>query len=156
MLRPLALFSALAAAASVTLTAAVAQTAPPFTPSLGDLMTILVQPRHAKLALGGQARNWDYAAFAVHELEESFERIEKLMPRYRDQSMSDLLKIVQEPIEAVEAAIKAKDAGRFDAALARLTQACNDCHRTTDHAMVVIQVPRTSAFPNQSFAPQRP
>ncbi|UYN96905.1 MAG: hypothetical protein KIT25_08255 [Enhydrobacter sp.] len=156
MSKSLVLFSTLAAAVSLAITAAVAQTAPPFAPSLGDLMSILVQPRHAKLALGGQARNWQYAAFAVHELEESFERIEKTVPRYRDRSMSDLLKIVQEPIEAVEAAIKARDAGRFDAALAKLTQACNDCHRTTEHAMIVIQVPRTSAFPNQSFAPQRP
>lgn len=155
MLKPVTLLS-LTVALSVTLSASVAQTPAPFSLSLGDLMTLLVQPRHAKLALGGQARNWDYAAFAVHELEESFERIEKLVPRYRDQSMADLLKIVQEPIEAAEAAIKAKDAGRFDAALAKLTQACNDCHRTTNHAMVVIQVPRTSAFPNQSFAPQKP
>lgn len=155
MFKSLVSFSALAAAASLALSGAVAQTpASPF--GLGDLMSILIQPRHIKLALSGQARNWEYAAFAVHELEESFERIEKLVPRYRETAMSDLLKIVQESIEAVEAAIKAKDGERFDAAFVKLTQACNDCHRTTEHAMVVIQVPRISPFPNQNFSPQKP
>ena len=50
----------LALAVSVS-TVAIAQTPPPYQPGMGDLMVTIVQPRHLKLGLAGQARNWDYA-----------------------------------------------------------------------------------------------
>ena len=34
-------------------------------------MTMTVQPRHTKLGLAGSAGNWPYAAYELHELEES-------------------------------------------------------------------------------------
>jgi hypothetical protein len=45
-----------------------------YRPGLGDLMTMTVQPRHTKLGLAGQEKNWTYAAYELHELEEAFER----------------------------------------------------------------------------------
>ena len=45
-----------------------AQPAPPdYHPSLGDLMTMAVQPRHIKLGLAGRARNWTYLAYEAGE-----------------------------------------------------------------------------------------
>lgn len=161
MIRKFAL-AVLATATISAATLAVAQ-APP-TPaaqpvlklSLGDLMTALVQPRHIKLALAGKARNWDYAAFGLHELEETFEMIEQYVPRYRNAAMPDLMKMIEASMKTVEAAIKAKDGAAFDAAFAKLTDACNACHVTTEHKAIVIRVPTTSPFPNQVFEPQRP
>jgi hypothetical protein len=121
---------------------------------LGDLMTTLVQPRHIKLGLGGQARNWRYAAYEWSELNASFKSIEARVPRYHDIAMTDLLQIVREPMEELSDAIKARDAARFDAAYARLTEGCNACHQSTDHAVIVIQSPRAAMFPDQNFAPQ--
>lgn len=139
---------------------AAAQTAadgpPPFRPTLGDLMTAYVQPRHLKIGLAGQARNWDYLAYEVHELEETLEAIERQVPRYRDAAMGDLMKMIEAPLKSVESAIKARDAAAFDAAYARLTDGCNACHAATGHRMIVIQLPRSSPFPNQSFAPLKP
>jgi hypothetical protein len=129
---------------------------PPFQPGLGDLMTAFVQPRHIKLGLGGQARNWEYAAYEWDELNETFQLIEKQVPRYHDIAMSDLLQMVKEPMSALQAAIKARDGGQFDAAYGRLTDGCNACHQSTDHKMVVVQVPRAAMFPDQNFAPQKP
>lgn len=129
---------------------------PPFRPSLGDLMTAYVQPRHLKIGLAGQARNWEYLAYEHHELEETFEAIERQVPRYRNAAMSDLMKTIEEPLKALEGAIKARDAAAFDAAYARLTNGCNACHAATDHRMIVIQAPRASPFPNQSFAAPKP
>ena len=45
---------------------AMAQNAPAtapqaYRPGLGDLMTMTVQPRHIKLGLAGQEKNWPYA-----------------------------------------------------------------------------------------------
>ena len=165
MFKALALKAALAATVAIGWAAAAAAQAPPatspsnspvFRPTLGDLMTAFVQPRHLKIGLAGQTRNWEYLAYERHELEETFEAIEKLVPRYRNASMEDLLKMVEEPLKVLETAIKARDAAAFDAAYAKLTDACNACHVATEHRMVVIQVPRASMFPNQNFAVPKP
>jgi hypothetical protein len=145
-----ALVAVLASALAV---AADAQTPPPFQLGLGDLMTVVVQPRHIKLGLGGQARNWEYATYEWGELNEALELVEAQVPRFGKTAMSDLLQMVREPMGAVQAAIKARDGGQFDAAYARLTDSCNACHQTLDHKMIVIQVPKVSMFPDQNFAP---
>lgn len=158
MLRPSALSLVLLPA---LMAVAMAQTPvappPPLRLGLGDLMTMLVQPRHTKLGLGGQARNWDYAAYEHHELEEAFERVERAWPRYRSFSITELLAVTKEPMDALAAAIKAKDGGKFDAAYAALTQACNACHHGTGRAMVVIQFPAATApYPDQDFSTPKP
>jgi hypothetical protein len=118
---------------------------------------MLVQPRHTKLGLGGQARNWDYAAYELHELEEAFERAERAWPRYRTFSITELLGVTKEPMANLDAAIKAKDGARFDAAYRELTQACNTCHHGTNRPMVVIQFPAATApYPDQDFTPPKP
>lgn len=128
--------------------------AQPYRPGLGDLMNMSVQPRHAKLGLSGRERNWDYAAFAVHELEEALEQVEKVWPRWEKQPIADMMKATTEqPLEAVEQAIKAKDAAKFDAAYRQLTDACNACHLSVERGFIVIQAPETSPFPNQEFRP---
>jgi hypothetical protein len=129
---------------------------PPFQPGLGDLMTAFIQPRHIKLGLGGQARNWDYAAYEWGELNETFELVEKQVPKYNGTAMSDLLKVIREPMGSLDAAIKARDGSKFDAAYQALTGACNACHQTLDRKPIVIQVPDAAMFPDQSFAPHRP
>jgi len=128
-------------------------TPPPLRLGLGDLMTMLVQPRHTKLGLGGQARNWDYTAYELHELEEAFERSERAWPRYRTFSITELLGVTKEPMANLDAAIKAKDGAKFDAAYRSLTEACNACHHGTGRAMVVIQFPAATApYPDQDFS----
>jgi len=130
-----------------------AQTAPPaYRPGLGDLMTMSVQPRHAKLGLAGREKNWAYAAYELHELEEAFERSARTWPRHRQSNIAEMMPAVtKEPMDSVAAAIKAADAAKFNAAYARLTETCNACHQATGHAVIVIQVPTASAFPNQDF-----
>jgi hypothetical protein len=128
-----------------------------YRPGLGDLMTMTVQPRHTKLGLAGQEKNWAYAAYELHELEESFERIVRVWPMYRKTNIAELMvATTKEPMEAVSQAIKSADAARFNEAYARLTATCNSCHQTTERAFVVIQAPKASAFPDQDFRPVRP
>jgi hypothetical protein len=151
-MKPLAILAALALALPP---AAAAQTPPPFRPGMGDLMLTTVQPRHLKLGLAGQARNWDYADFAVHELEESLENVGKYIPKWRELDIVRLIEAtVNQPLEAVEKAVKAKDAAAFDAAYRQLTGACNACHATANLPAIAIKVPDgSSAFPNQEFRP---
>ncbi len=136
--------------------AAAAQTPPPYKPGLGDLMTMTVQPRHAKLGLAGQEKNWAYAAYEVHELEEALEHVVTYVPKWRDLNIGQLIEATtKQPIEALEAAIKAADAAKFDAAYKQLTEGCNACHRSAKLPMIVIKAPDRSAFPNQDFTPVR-
>jgi len=53
--------------------ASAADAAPtPFVPNMGDMMNILIQPRHAKLGLAGKAENWALAGYALRELQQGF------------------------------------------------------------------------------------
>lgn len=152
----LAVFVGLAAAITMALWGAGAQSPPPlaapFNPSFGDLMNTLVQPRHAKLGLIGKEENWTLAAYESHQLKDALSGIAKLRPRFRDQSVPNLMEsMTGDAIKALDEAIEAKDAGQFTQAYARLTAGCNGCHAALNHAFVVIKVPDQSAFLNQEF-----
>jgi hypothetical protein len=134
-------------------TAAPAQAAaPPFNPGFADLMNTLVQPRHAKLGLSAREQNWALARYAAHELKDSLDKIARWRPRFREQSVPDMMEATTgEPIKAVEAAIEARDLGKFNAAYARLTEGCNSCHAALNHEFIVIKEPDRSLFGNQDF-----
>jgi hypothetical protein len=128
-----------------------------YRPSFGDLMTIAIQPRHTKLGLAGQERNWTYAAYEFRELQSAFARTAAAVPTYRSMNTADLISAtIKAPMDDVGAAIKAGDDAKFAEAYAQLTATCNACHQSTDHSAVVIQIPKTSSYPDQDFRPQKP
>jgi hypothetical protein len=128
-----------------------------YRPGLGDLMTTTVQPRHTKLGIAGQEKNWAYAAYELHELQESFDRAARVWPMYRKSNIAELLaSTMKEPMDAVAEAIKSADPAKFNDTYARLTATCNACHQSTERPLVVIQVPQTSPFPDQDFRPVKP
>jgi hypothetical protein len=131
------------------------QPPPAYRPGVGDLMTGSVQPRHIKLAAAAQAQNWPYAGYTLHELGESLDRVARTFPMIRQMPTADLVaKATKEPMEALDAAIKAGDAAAFNKAYARLTDGCNGCHVQTGREMVVIRVPdAVTSFPDQDFRP---
>ena len=132
-------------------------TTPAYRPGLGDLMTMTVQPRHLKIGLAGVERNWAYLHYEVHELEEAFERIVRLVPKWRDHDIAALVaSSVKQPIEDLEQAARQKSPPLFDDAYARLTAACNACHQSATVGMIVIQAPRAAPFANQDFRPPKP
>ena len=143
-----------AAILAATAGAAGAQQNVPYTPGLGDLMTMTVQPRHTKLGLAIREANWRYAAFALEELEEAFERIGEVWPKWHEFTITDMIgSVIRDPMAALEQAIKAADATGAAAAYGQLTVACNTCHRSADRSVIVIQAPLASAFPDQDFRP---
>ena len=110
-------------------------------------MNTLVQPRHAKLGLIGREQNWELAAYEIHQLKVALTNIGIWRPRFRDQSVSELMEAMTgEPIHSLEAAVQAGDSGRFAKVYDRLTEGCNSCHTALGHGYVVIQVPDQSYF----------
>jgi hypothetical protein len=152
----LLLLSAVAGAqnapANATSSAPVAAAQPDYHPSMGDLMTMAIQPRHTKLGLAGRERNWLYAQYELSELRNAFARVARTIPTYRTTDMTALIgALTVEPLATVERAIHAKDSRQFKAAYAALTTACNACHLSQDHASVVIRIPGTNPYPDQDF-----
>jgi hypothetical protein len=154
----------LAAAAIAVATAAPAPAAAPaplvildFKPAFDDLMTMLVQPRHTKLWLAGQQKNWTLAAFQLNELRGALVRIGQTIPKYRTFSVEATVgSIFQPKIMAMNAAIASQNPAQFNTAFAELTTACNVCHEGMEHPFLVIKVPDASAaaaYPNQDFRP---
>lgn len=128
----------------------------PYHPGLGELMTAFVQPRHIKLGLAGQAQNWDYAAYELAELKETFEDVGKMILKHGNLQIAPAIASTVTPaMDALDKATKAKDAAAFAKAYDDLTDACNACHKSADHPMVVIQVPSAAAFPDQNFSPPK-
>ena len=97
-----------------------AQTAQPdYHPSLGDLMTMAVQPRHIKVGLAGRARNWPYLAYEASELRNAFARVARTVPTYRNNDMAGMVAAnIKDPLDHLDDAIKARDGRRFDVAYA--------------------------------------
>jgi hypothetical protein len=125
---------------------------PDYHPSLGDLMTMAVQPRHLKLGIAGKERNWAYAKYELSELRNAFARVARTIPVYRNADLTALMNgLTTEPVKEVDEAIDAADAVKFKAAYAKLTNTCNACHLSQEHPMVVIRVPDAKAFPDQDF-----
>jgi hypothetical protein len=126
-----------------------------FKPGFDDLMTMMVQPRHIKLYVAGQQKNWELAAFELGELRASLRRIGQTIPRYRTYPVdSSVASIFAPKIQAMDAAIKSADSAAFATAYADLTAACNTCHQAMEHPFLVIKVPSPSAaaaFIDQEF-----
>jgi hypothetical protein len=129
----------------------------PFNPQMSALMSMLIQPRHAKLGLAGKEENWPLAGYALKELKLGFLVSARAVPRWKGLPVPDLFDAaVTQPMALLDFAIKAAEPRQFGDAFARLTAGCNACHATTDHPFVVIKAPENSAaYPNQDFAPKR-
>jgi hypothetical protein len=61
--------------------------------------------------------------------------------------------VTHAPLDALAQAIQASNASQFAQAYKQLTQACNVCHQSLNHAAVVIKVPQASMFADQDFRP---
>jgi hypothetical protein len=128
----------------------------PYTLTMGDMMNTLIQPRHAKLGLAGEARNWPLAQYALVEMRQAFAGIVKAQPTFMGLPVGQLVDAaLTQPMNAVDAAIKEQDEKKFAGAYAQLTAGCNACHSAVEHPFVVIRVPDASAFPDQEFGARR-
>ena len=146
---------------------AIAQTAPTPTPprnppsvyddyhpSLSDLMTAQVQPRHIKLGLALRSGNWTYMAYEAGELRGSFNRIVRSMPSYEGKPSAQFMSMITPQLDAMVAAVRAKNMKATTAAYADLTATCNQCHESQGRTYIVIRAPTTAMYPDQDFAPK--
>jgi hypothetical protein len=160
MTRPWYVAAALAASAALLPLSVGAQAPsdnapPPYRPSLADLMTTTVQPRHVKLAFAGREKNWVFAAYELKQLSDAFDRLSVQWPQWRQQRIVELVEtIVRDPLFDLDIAVKDKNEAKFAEAYGHLTDACNACHEAALKTPVVIQDPKEAMFPDQDFRPK--
>ena len=126
---------------------------PPYTPALGEIMT-LTQMRHIKLWFAGQAANWPLASYELDELKEGFDDAATYHAAHKDSPLPiDQLipKMTTTPLQQLEEAVSAKDGAKFTQAYDALTDACNSCHRATNFGFNVVSRPTGNPYANQLF-----
>ena len=129
---------------------------PAYRPSLADLMSATVQPRHVRLALAGRDKNWVFAAYELKQLTDAFDHVSLQWPRWREQQIVLLVEtIVRDPLFELDNAVKNQDEAKFADAYDHLTAACNACHQAALQTPVVIQDPKELIFPDQDFRPKQ-
>jgi hypothetical protein len=123
-----------------------------YVPGVGDLMHLLVQPRHAKLGLAFEEKNWPLAAYAFKELQQALGTVGKVQPKWRNLTVPEMIEsMTGESMRDLDEAIQAKNAKQFAQAYEDLTSGCNSCHTALNHGFIVIKTPEASAFSNQEF-----
>jgi hypothetical protein len=118
--------------------------AEPYTPGLGEIMT-LQQMRHTKLWLAGQAGNWDLAAYEIKELGEGFDDIVKYHPTHEESPVAPkdaIPRMMTDPVANLRAAIEKRDAQRFDAGFDALTAHATTATRRPTSASTSCSGPR--------------
>jgi hypothetical protein len=117
-------------------------------PHLSEIMA-QQQMRHIKLWFAGDARNWPLADHEIDQLKDGFDDVAKLLGGDLAQQH------VGGAISRLEKAIEGKDHEAFVSAFDGLSAGCNACHRTLDHAFIVIQRPVLLPYSDQNFSPQQ-
>ena len=128
---------------------------------LADLMNEAMQVHHAKLWFAGHASNWVLAAYEVKkiketivEIKESIVDIQTASPQWQHVPVGEMLRSFDSNLDAVDQAVKAKDATKFDTAYHDLTATCNACHTRAGQPQIRIVVPLPNGggpFPDQDF-----
>jgi hypothetical protein len=117
-------------------------------PHLSEIM-VQQQMRHIKLWFAGDAGNWPLADYEIDQLKDGFDDVAKLLGGDLAQQH------VGGAISQLEQAIESKDHTAFVSAFDRLSLGCNQCHRTLDHAFIVIRRPDLLPYSDQNFSPQQ-
>ena len=132
-----------------------------YLPHLADLMNEAMQVHHAKLWFAGHAGNWVLAAYEVKkiketiiEIKESIVDIQVASPQWQHVPVGEMLRSFDSNLDALDQAVKAKNAAKFDTAYHDLTATCNACHARAGQSQIRIMVPLPnggSPFPDQDF-----
>src|ERR1700712_1774799 len=109
-----------------------------YTPGTGAFMNTIVQPHHLKLWFAGQNKNWALAEYERQELMGGFEKIQKY---HKNKPEATAIAMIFPAMNAVEKAIRDKDAKAFKDNFAVLTNTCNTCHKALKYEFNVIKVP---------------
>lgn len=118
-----------------------------YKPGFGEFMGN-IQVHHSKLWFAGEYENWKLADFEINEIKENLENIQKYET---DRSESEMIPMIKPALDSVSDAIQKQNLLKFKSSFNLLTNTCVNCHITTKHEFIQIQVPDMHIFSNQKF-----
>lgn len=122
-------------------------------PGLGEYMTT-IQLHTGKLWFAAKARNWELAAYEIHELEETMETVKKLDVEKNGVKISNVMDaVLQTQIAQLEKSIKQKNQTEFQKSYDETLSACNGCHTESGHKFIQIVRPTATPVTNQKWEP---
>ena len=120
---------------------------------LGELMGQM-QYYMVKLGLSLQHQNQPLAAFYMNEVNEAYQDIVDKKITHGTFNVSEMIQqLLSSSKDRMEKAIAKNDTAHFEDSYRALVSSCNNCHRETNHAFIVIQEP-TQSFNGQNFGVQ--
>jgi hypothetical protein len=102
-----------------------------------DVAMVEIGYRFGELYWAGQDRNWDYARYQADKIKLALE----LSLQRRPKRAASAQPFLTDDLPVVVAAIDAKDAGRYQAALERLRAGCLRCHVAESMPFFTAQFP---------------
>jgi hypothetical protein len=118
---------------------------------LASYMTRLQYFSH-KTGLSIQAKNESLSRFYLHELEKVIEKLRQV-EGYEGYPIGGLSQNILEPaFEKLEKSVEAKKFDQADMDYESMLNACNNCHKSTEHSYIKIEKRLDNPF-MQSFAP---
>jgi len=118
-----------------------------YKPGMGEFMSD-IQAHHLKLWFAGQNQNWKLADFEVSQITGTIEDIKNYQAQQKE---SKMMGMIRPALDSINNAIQQKNPVLFKSSYALLTNACNNCHRTTNVEFNVVITPETQPFSNQDF-----
>lgn len=108
-----------------------------------DLAMVETSYRYAELHAAGEDRNWGYALYQAGKVRLAIANGVERRPKRAASA-----RMIEGPLDAVEAAAKAGNVAAFDAAFDQLTTACNACHQAEQVGFIHVGPPpvRTSVL----------
>jgi hypothetical protein len=126
-----------------------------FNPGVGELMNLIVQPRHTKLWFAGHEANWTLAEYEIKELRSALANVAKARPVFRERPVAENVEMFMGgAFRGIDEAIRARDATKFAEAYATVNAGCNACHSALNQSQVVIKTPEQASYPDQEFRPR--
>lgn len=127
------------------------QLAETYKPGFGELMSG-VQTHHAKLWFAGINENWQLAEFEVHEIKESLDAVQKFCSNRPE---TKAISMMVPSLDSMTDAISQKNTLLFKNNFHLLTNACNNCHKNTEHGFNIVTIPSALPVVNQDFKPAK-
>lgn len=118
-----------------------------YKPGLGEFM-LGIQLHHAKLWFAGKNENWPLADFEIHEILESLDDIKAYC---QDRPEIKAIGMIDGPLDSLNNAIQQKNTTSFKNSFVLLTNTCNKCHQSTEHAFNIVTIPANLPVVNQDF-----
>src|SRR6202166_4009017 len=99
-----------------------------FNPGVGELMNLIVQPRHTKLWFAGHEANWTLAEYEIKELRSALANVAIARPVFRARSVAENVEMLMGgAFRGIDEAVRDRSATKFAEAYATVNAGCNAC-----------------------------